>query len=121
MVGRFISTWLMTYIKPSTLLVCYSAINIFLSLLIVFTVTKIAIIAIFFFMSIMFPTIFAMGIKSTGSNTKIASSIMIMSVVGGGIMPWFMGLVADITNIAFSYLLPMFCFVIVLIYAVWYR
>lgn len=121
MVGRFFSTWLMGFVRPATLLVIYAIINIVLCGVVVGgidNVSVIALVAIFFFMSIMFPTIFAMGVKNMGKQTKRASSVMIMAIVGGAVMPYLMGAIADHYNTAVSYALPMVCFAVVLIYAV---
>jgi FHS family L-fucose permease-like MFS transporter len=121
MVGRFFSTWLMGFVRPATLLVLYAIINIMLCGVVVAgidNVSVIALVAIFFFMSIMFPTIFAMGVKNMGKQTKRASSVMIMAIVGGAVMPYLMGAIADHYNTAVSYALPMVCFAVVLIYAV---
>jgi FHS family L-fucose permease-like MFS transporter len=121
MVGRFFSTWLMGFVRPATLLVVYAIINIVLCGVVVAgidNVSVIALVAIFFFMSIMFPTIFAMGVKNMGKQTKRASSVMIMAIVGGAVMPYLMGAIADHYNTAVSYALPMVCFAVVLLYAV---
>jgi MFS transporter, FHS family, L-fucose permease len=121
MVGRFFSTWLMGFVRPAKLLVVYAIINIVLCGVVVAgidNVSVIALVAIFFFMSIMFPTIFAMGVKNMGKQTKRASSVMIMAIVGGAVMPYLMGAIADHYNTAVSYALPMVCFAVVLIYAV---
>ena len=80
-------------------------------------ISVIALIAVFFFMSIMFPTLFAMGVKNLGPHTKRGSSFMIMAIVGGALMPYLMGKVADNSTVALAYLLPMGCFVIVAVYA----
>ncbi|UJD91992.1 L-fucose:H+ symporter permease (plasmid) [Rahnella aquatilis] len=120
MVGRFFSTWLMGFVRPATLLVVYAIINIVLCGVVVAgidNVSVIALVAIFFFMSIMFPTIFAMGVKNMGKQTKRASSVMIMAIVGGAVMPYLMGAIADHYNTAISYALPMVCFAVVLFYA----
>ncbi|KAB7894738.1 L-fucose:H+ symporter permease [Rouxiella sp. S1S-2] len=121
MVGRFFSTWLMSYVKPAKLLIIYSAINIVLCGIVVVgidNISVIALLAVFFFMSIMFPTIFAMGVKNMGSQTKRASSLMIMAIVGGAIMPYLMGAIADHYSTAFSYSLPLICFAVVLVYGI---
>jgi FHS family L-fucose permease-like MFS transporter len=77
-------------------------------------VTVYALIGIAFFMSIMFPTIFALGIKDLGSDTKIGSSLIIMSIVGGALLPPVLGLIADAThNIQNGYFIPLICFVVV--------
>ena len=80
-------------------------------------VSVVALVATFFFMSIMFPTLFAMGVKNLGPHTKRGSSFMIMAIVGGALLPYVMGLVADHSSTAVAYLLPMGCFVIVAAYA----
>lgn len=120
MIGRFFSTWLMRWVKPSILLMVYSLINIALCTLVMFSLDKISVVAlisVFFFMSIMFPTIFSLGIKNLGRHTKYASSFMMMTIVGGAIVPYFMGLLADRYNTAMSYLLPLLCFSVVFIYS----
>lgn len=119
MVGRFFSTWLMGRVRPATLLVAYAAINILLCAVVVAgieTLSVIALVAVFFFMSIMFPTLFAMGVKNMGKQTRRASSLMIMAIVGGAIMPYLMGAVADHYSTATAYFLPLLCFAVVLVY-----
>ena len=66
-----------------------------------------------FFMSIMFPTIFALGLKDLGHHTKKASSFLIMSIVGGALMPVVMGVIADKYSTSTSYMVPLFCFLVV--------
>lgn len=118
MVGRFVGTWLMQYIKPSTLLALYSFINIILltvALLATGAVAVYAVVAVPFFMSIMFPTIFALGIKGLGEETKIAASFLVMSIVGGAIFPVFMGIISDRTSsIQNAYIIPLLCFFVTL-------
>jgi len=120
MFGRFFSTWLMGRVSAQKLLLIYALINIALCALVVIGfegISVIALIAVFFFMSIMFPTLFAMGVKNLGPHTKRGSSFMIMAIVGGALMPYLMGKVADNSTVALAYLLPMGCFVIVAVYA----
>jgi FHS family L-fucose permease-like MFS transporter len=75
-------------------------------------------IAISFFMSIMFPTIFSMGIDGLGHNTKIGSSLIVMSIVGGALLPPIMGMISDITaNIQNGYIVPLACFSVILLFA----
>jgi FHS family L-fucose permease-like MFS transporter len=69
--------------------------------------------AVFFFESIMFPTIFALGVKDLGHHTKKASSFIIMSIVGGALVPVAMGVLADKYSTSTSYVIPLVCFVIV--------
>ena len=121
MIGRFVGTFLMQYIKPEKLLALYAAINIGLSVLAItgtgMTVVY-TLIAIAFFMSIMFPTIFSMGIQGLAHDTKIGSSLIIMSIVGGAVLPPILGLISDKTgNIQNGYIVPLLCFVVILIFA----
>jgi FHS family L-fucose permease-like MFS transporter len=117
MVGRFVGTFLMRYIKPQRLLVLYALINILLLILALNTSGKIAVyavIAVPFFMSIMFPTIFALGIKELGEETKMASSLLVMSIVGGALAPLLMGLISDYTgSMQKAYIIPLLCFIAV--------
>lgn len=122
MVGRFTGTFFMRYIKPEKLLGLYAVINIILMLLATFvhgSVAVYALMAVPFFMSIMFPTIFALGIKGLGEETKIASSFIVMSIVGGALFPLLIGKISDATggNIQLGYIVPMICFVAVALFA----
>ena len=118
--GRFVGTFFMKYISPNKLLVIYSAINIVLSAIAIVStgmITVYALIGVGFFMSIMFPTIFALGIKGLGADTKLGSSLIIMSIVGGALIPLGMGRIADIThNIQNGYIIPLICFIVVLFF-----
>jgi FHS family L-fucose permease-like MFS transporter len=117
MLGRFAGTFIMKYISPNKLLAIYAAINITLAICAIFSsgmITVYILIAISFFMSIMFPTIFSLGIEGLGADTKIGSSLIIMSIVGGALLPLLMGRIADITgNIQNGYFIPLICFVVV--------
>lgn len=122
MAGRFAGTFLMRYIKPERLLGLYSIMNILLLMLAVFSKGNLAVyslMAVPFFMSIMFPTIFALGIQGMGEETKIASSFLVMSIVGGALFPLLMGRISDATggNIQLSYFVPMSCFVVIFFFA----
>lgn len=116
MAGRFIGTFLMKYMKASTLLTIYSLINIVLLAVALKAHGPIAVylvMAVPFFESIMFPTIFALGIKGLGEETKIASSFLVMSIVGGAIFPLFMGMISDATgSIQNAYIVPLLCFIV---------
>jgi FHS family L-fucose permease-like MFS transporter len=70
-----------------------------------------------FFMSIMYPTIFALGIRGLGVHTKFASSLIVMAIVGGAIMPYLMGKIADLYSMRIGFTMPLFCFVYVMVYA----
>lgn len=120
MAGRFAGTFLMKYIKPAKLLSLYAIINILLLTVALNTQGSTAVycvMAVPFFMSIMFPTIFALGIKDLGEETKIASSFLVMSIVGGAIFPLFMGLISDATgSIQKAYIVPLLCFLMILFF-----
>jgi len=117
MAGRFIGTFFMQFIKPATLLTCYALFNIVLCLLAVYAKGMPALYIVFgisFFMSIMFPTIFSLGIQSLGKHTEMGSSLIVMAIVGGGILPLLFGYITDVTgNIQYGYFVPLICFVVV--------
>jgi FHS family L-fucose permease-like MFS transporter len=76
----------------------------------------------FFFMSIMFPTIFALGICGLGEHVKLASSLIVMSIVGGAIAPPLMGYIADKSSMRAGFVLPLVCFVLIAIYGmIWQK
>jgi FHS family L-fucose permease-like MFS transporter len=118
MLGRFTGTALMRFIKPAKLLMLYAAINIALLTIALLTKGSVAVYAVMavpFFMSIMFPTIFALGIKDLGEETKIASSFLVMSIVGGAFLPLVMGYISDKTgSMQNAYIVPLLCFAVVL-------
>lgn len=122
MVGRFVGTFLMKYIKPAKLLSIYAAINVLLLIVAITAKGNIAlysVMAIPFFMSIMFPTIFALGIKGLGEETKIASSFIVMAIIGGAIAPVLMGLISDSTgSIQIAYIVPLICFLVVFYFGI---
>ena len=118
-IGRFAGTAMMKFIAPNKLLALYGVMNIFLCAIAVWFEGMLpiyALMAIFFFESIMFPTIFALGVKDLGKETKRGSSFIIMSIVGGAIMPYIMGWLADQYSTSFAYIIPMFCFLFVVYY-----
>ena len=112
-IGRLTGAWLMKYIRPERLLLAYALINTVLSLVVVLQLGWPSVIALFstyFFMSLMFPTIFALGIRGLGPLTKKASSFLVMAVAGGAFCPPLMGLVADHKGMAIAFLIPLGCF-----------
>jgi len=121
MIGRFVGTYLMKFIAPPRLLALYSLINIVLLIAAVSTtgmVSVYALVGVQFFMSIMFPTIFALSIRGLGIKTKVGSSLVIMSIVGGAVFPVIMGQVSDISSIQTAYVVPAVCFLVVLYFAI---
>jgi FHS family L-fucose permease-like MFS transporter len=117
MVGRFAGTFLMKFIKPQKLLLIYAIVNILLLVIALNTHGKVAVYAVAavpFFMSIMFPTIFALGIKELGEETKMASSLLVMAIVGGAMAPVLMGGISDYTgSMQKAYIIPLLCFIAV--------
>lgn len=123
MLGRFISTGLMTKFSAQKMLLIYAIICSVMMLIAAAGfdyLSVIAVITTFFFISIMFPTIFAMGVKNLGSRTKIGSSYMIMAIVGGAIMPAIMGSIGDKYGTAISFLMPFVCFLVIVVYSLTY-
>ncbi len=108
--GRFISTPLMRYIRPSLMLGFYGVCNAILMLVVVVKPGMIGAYAIVisgFFISIMFPTIFALGLKGLGRNTKLGGSLLVMAIVGGAVFPPIQGLIARQTgSVALGYIVP---------------
>ena len=114
--GRFVGTALMKVIFPNRLLTIYALINILLCVMIIFGtgwISVYALVLIFFFESIMFPTIFALGVKDLGHHTKRGASFIIMSVAGGALVPYIMGYLADNYSVHTAYLVPLLCFFVV--------
>src|SRR5260370_18524924 len=88
-IGRFASAWLMRFISPSKLMGAYSVANILLVGIAVFTPGWLGLWCVFltsFFMSLMFPTIFALGLKGLGLNTKLGGSLLVMAIVGAPVL-----------------------------------
>ena len=121
MTGRYVGTFLMRYIKPAVLLAVYSFANVVL-LAVIITIgghlSIFALIGVEFFMSIMFPTIFSLTLKGLGDKTKLASSLLVMAIVGGAIFPVLMGRISDAANIQYAYIVPAICFVVILYFAI---
>lgn len=117
LIGRFLGTFLMRFIAPTRLLTVYaicSALLCFVAIFMQGMITVYAIMLICFFMSIMFPTIFALGIKDLDGDTEYGSSLIIMSIVGGAVLPRMFGSISDATgDIRSGYLVPLICFLVV--------
>lgn len=120
-IGRFSSAYLMRFVAPYKLLGVYAVANV---ALVGFGVLHPgwaglwAILLTSFFMSLMFPTIFALGLKGLGPNTKIGGSLLVMAIVGGALIPPLMGKIADVRHsMAPAYLVPLLAYVAIAIYA----
>jgi FHS family L-fucose permease-like MFS transporter len=120
-IGRLTSTGLMRWFNPARMMGVYASINILLLTITILHPGGIgagAILLTSFFMSIMFPTIFAMGIKGLGPDTKLGGSLIVMSVVGAGIIPPILGLVAKRSgSYALGYTVVSVCYLVVAIYS----
>jgi FHS family L-fucose permease-like MFS transporter len=120
--GRFSgSTLFMRIIKPNRLLAFYALMNVITMSLVVAGLGWISVVALFstyFFESVMFPTIFALGIKGLGPLTKKASSFLVMSIVGGAIIPVIMGRIADVSTMALGFIVPLVCFVFIFYFGI---
>jgi len=120
MAGRFSATWLMKTIQPGVLMSIYGIINVLLVLTGILLPGWIGVWALFltsFFMSLMFPTIFAMGIKGLGNHTKIGGSVIIMAIIGGAILTPLMGLISQVTgSMAMAMIIPLLSYA----YISWY-
>ncbi|AYD47506.1 L-fucose:H+ symporter permease [Arachidicoccus soli] len=122
MIGRFAGTFLMRYIVPYKLLAFFAFSNIIMCLLVAQGagwLSYIALLFINFFFSIMYPTIFSLGLKNMGTQTQKASSYIVMGVVGGAFFPPIMGLIAD-HDIAKAYYLPILCYLVILLFGLKY-
>jgi len=117
LIGRFVGTTLNVWVKPNILLAIYAVVNIGLCLVAMFAhgmVTVYTVIAICFFMSIMFPTIFSLGIKDLGGDTEFGSSLIVMSIVGGALLPPCFALIGEhLGNFQYGYVVPLICFVVI--------
>lgn len=120
-IGRFTSAYLMRFIAPNKLLGAYALVNVVLIAFGVFRPGWTGLWAVFltsFFMSLMFPTIFALGLKGLGPNTKIGGSLIVMAIVGGAVLTPLMGLIAENSHdIARAYLVPLGAYALIAGYA----
>lgn len=123
MAGRFIGSWLMKAINDKTILIICSSMSAVSMLVVIaelgmFSVG--ALIANYIFMSIMFPTIFALSIRGLGDLTPKGSSILIMSIVGGAVAPVLMGIIGE-TKMSQGFIIPFFCFMVILSFSIYLK
>jgi FHS family L-fucose permease-like MFS transporter len=107
--------------RPNRLLAAYATVNVITMGLVVAGLGWTSVVALFstyFFMSVMFPTIFALGIKDLGPLTKKASSFLVMSIVGGALIPVIMGRIADVSTMALGFIVPLVCFAFIVYYGI---
>jgi FHS family L-fucose permease-like MFS transporter len=120
MIGRMTGSYFMGFIKPARILALYSGLCILLLPVVSLNmgwISLISLYAVFFFMSIMFPTIFALGIKDLGPQTKKAASFVVMAIVGGAVFPPLMGFVSDHYTMSIGFFVPIPLFVFIFFYA----
>lgn len=119
MLGRMGGSWLMARIPGEHLLtLCSVGATVGTSLVVLFpgNMGFYALFVVYLCESIMFPTIFALALRGLGKHTKMASSLLIMSIVGGAIAPILMGLIADSHSMALGFVIPLFCFLVITAY-----
>jgi MFS transporter, FHS family, L-fucose permease len=118
--GRVAGSAILGLTKPHTLLAIYAVINTVM-MIVAITCGGWAgvggVMVSFFFMSTMFPTIFALSIHGLGEHTKVGSSILIMSIVGGAIMTPLMGRIVDMGGMKVGFIIPLICFSFIAAYA----
>jgi FHS family L-fucose permease-like MFS transporter len=117
--GRATGTAILRKLKAHRVLGTYALVNVVLCGIVVLKFGWTSVIAVFLsflFMSIMFPTIFALGIYGLGVQAKKASGFIVMSIIGGAIMPKIMGHLGDVYNMSVGFLMPLFCFAIIAVY-----
>lgn len=121
MAGRFIGTALMQKISATRLLLAFAVINVALAAAAALAPGAAAVAALTltsFFMSIMFPTIFSLGVKDLGDRAMLGAPLVIMAIIGGAVFPPVMGLASQwLGHVQHTMLFPAFCFVVVAIYA----
>lgn len=124
MAGRLCGSFVISQFKPNRVLAAYAVINVVLTALCMGggKLGLYAMFGTFFFMSVMFPTIFALGIRGLGDYTKLGSSLIVMSIVGGAFAAPFMGKMADTHSMRTGFVVPLVCFVLIALYgAVWQK
>lgn len=121
-IGRLSGAYFMKFIAPGKLLALYGLCNSMLMVVVIMRLGWLSVIALFssyFFMSLMFPTIFALGLKGLGPLTKRAASFLVMAVAGGAFCPPLMGAIADHSGMSIAFIIPLFCFSFICWYAIW--
>ena len=116
-VGRLTGGVAMNYIQPKLVLLACAILAFIATLIVVVcsgTLSLIAFFALYLGESIMFPTIFSLALRDAGTQTKLASSLLIMTLVGGAIAPVLMGYIADTTgSMAIAFLIPLLCYAVI--------
>jgi len=123
--GRLFGAWLLKRLPANKTLGIFALMNVGVCGLIIAKLGLISVIGVFlsyFFMSIMFPTIFAVGIHGLGSQSKKqASAFIVMSITGGALMPLLMGQLGDVYNMSVAFWMPLVCFALIATYAFFWK
>lgn len=120
MVGRFAGSFMMKRIAPPKLLGVFSTAAAICTIVAIFMTGAApvwAVVLLGFFDSIMFPTIFALSIKNLGSYTKLGSSLLVMSIIGGAIVPAMMGYISDRASIQSAFAVPLICYAVIVYFS----
>ena len=120
MAGRFLGSLFMSWFSPRQMLGIYALVNTGAMVLVMLGLgwpSLVALYLTYFCMSIMFPAIFALGLKDLGGMTKRGSSVIVMTIVGGAVCPVIMGRIADVSGMATGFIVPLVCFAFVAWYA----
>ena len=119
LVGRFTGAAILRVFAAHRVLALYGALNVLACLVVVLKLGWVSVACVFlsyFFMSIMFPTIFALGIHGLGARAKKASAFIVMAIMGGALLPKLMGAVGDAYDMSRAFVVPMACFAFVAFY-----
>ena len=119
LLGRATGSWILAKIPAHTVMAIYALMNVLMMAAIALKLGWVSLIALFlsfFFMSVMFPTIFALGIHGLGEKSKTASSFIVMAIMGGALLPKLMGWLGDVRGMSLAFIVPMCCFLVVSAY-----
>lgn len=121
--ARFFFTWMMKFFRPARLMAWAAAFDIVLCLIVILMsgsgmIAVVALVLVSFFMSLQFPTIYGIALDGVGDDAKIGASGLIMAILGGALLTPLQGFVSDKFGVSVSYIVPLFCFVVVLGYSV---
>ena len=119
LLGRATGAWVLAKIPAHRVMGIYALANVGMMAGIVMKLGWLSLGALFlsfFFMSVMFPTIFALGIHGLGEKSKLASSFIVMAIMGGALLPKVMGWVGDVKDMSAAFLVPLGCFAVVAVY-----
>jgi FHS family L-fucose permease-like MFS transporter len=121
MIGRFAGSAIMQKVAAPKLLSLFAGGSLICLIVVLLASGQApvwAIVLVGFFHSIMFPTIFALSLKNLGPYTKLGSSLLVMSIIGGAVIPAIMGRISDASNIQYAFIVPLICHAYVFYFAV---